>query len=272
MTTRDVGRAAAAARPHRSVETLGGRTETENECIEMSGTRRRRRWIGARERWNGRGGERGRTEERGGAGWLAGMDHLAAPQSSNEIWLEINHRGVRAHRRSRSRKWRVHVSVCLCASPTLWIAIRAEGAHARAAKHRRTAARSARTRYYESRGPSSGENNGQPFRDNDELALHLARVYVYHPSPLVIVSLASPFFLSRFSRLFRPHWRFCTPRLCFVLHRSGVNDRCVCVFVHYAPLHASYAASRFGEINLYCTCRDTRNYSVSVSCTFLVCI
>lgn len=162
--------------------------------------------------------------------------------------------------------------MCLCASPTLWIAIRAEGAHARAAKHRRTAARSARTRYYESRGPSSGENNGQPFRDNDELALHLARVYVYHPSPLVIVSLASPFFLSRFSRLFRPHWRFCTPRLCFVLHRSGVNDRCVCVFVHYAPLHASYAASRFGEINLYCTCRDTRNYSVSVSCTFLVCI
>lgn len=44
----------------------------------------------------------------------------------------------------------------------------------------RGSTRPARTRYYETRGPSSGENNGQPFRDNDELALHLARAYVYH--------------------------------------------------------------------------------------------
>lgn len=58
-------------------------------------------------------------------------------------------------------------------------------AHAHAVKQHRTAARSARTRYYESRGPSSGENNGQPFRDNDELALHLACVYVYHAATLL---------------------------------------------------------------------------------------
>lgn len=80
------------------------------------------------------------------------------------------------------------------------------GAHAHAVKQRRTAARSARTRYYESRGPSSDENNGQPFRDNDELALHLACVYVYHAAnpthtstatlPVIVSSSLTPYLLS----------------------------------------------------------------------------
>lgn len=154
------------------------------------------------------------------------------------------------------------------------IATRARDAHARAAKQRRTAPRSARTRYYESRGPSSGENNGQPFRDNDELALHLARVYVYHhaasPPPRFScrsLSLPLSLFLFRFRvtlrRLFRAHWRFCTPRL-FCFHRSAVNDRCV-----HRP--STVLTPRHDAVKLICiTCRDTLNgYSESISCTFL---
>lgn len=162
-------------------------------------------------------------------------------------------------------------------SPHPLIAIRARDAHARTAKQRRTAARSARTRYYESRGPSSGENNGQPFRDNDELALHLACVYVYHAaSPLCPPPAGhclSPPHSSSFS-LSLSFPRYVTPPLSgslAFLHSPavlfppfGVNDRCV-----HRP--STVLTPRHDAVKLICiTCRDTLNgYSESISCTFL---
>lgn len=192
------------------------------------------------------------------------MDHLAAPQSSNEIWLEINHRGVRAHVApglgSGAYTYPVACVFVRAGSPHPLIAIRARDAHARTAKQRRTAARSARTRYYESRGPSSGENNGQPFRDNDELALHLACVYVYHAASPLCPPPAGHCLSPPRSSSFSLSFSFVSAlRYAASFGLIGVSAQPGCFVstvrrkwsVCAPPLHGSYAASRCGEINLY---------------------
>lgn len=225
------------------------------------------KWARAREANRENGGETERTGEsmrRDGERWKKGESgwhgpSTTAPQSSNEIWLEINHRGVRAHVAAglgsgasiRSRVFVRRVPPPLDRGPS-------RDAHAHAVKQHRTAARSARTRYYESRGPSSGENNGQPFRDNDELALHLACVYVYHaatlltPRPRPCRSLSPrpshhTFSLSRSLRvtlLFRAH---CVPAhpTSFI---SNVRHKWSPLRPYVYFLH-SYGASRCSSIN-----------------------
>lgn len=127
-------------------------------------------------------------ERDGRKGKAAGMDHLRPRRSqvmkfdwklTTVVYAHTSLPVSEVARTSiRSRVFVRRVAPPLDRGPS-------RGAHAHAVKQRRTAARSARTRYYESRGPSSGENNGQPFRDNDELALHLACVYVYHAATLL---------------------------------------------------------------------------------------